>query len=84
MIVGTGFGVDNDKIYSVSQINPPDFFLTFFLRRLGMFSPKFARFLYVTIYAVWTTFFIPLSATVTKLCHIKRDHHYMLKMSTIG
>jgi len=29
-------------------------------------------------------FFIQLSAALTKLCHIKRDHHYMLKMSTIG
>jgi len=28
--------------------------------------------------------FIQLSATLTKLCHIKRDHHYMLKMCTIG
>jgi len=27
--------------------------------------------------------FIQLSATLTKLCHIKRDHHHTLKMSTI-
>jgi len=27
---------------------------------------------------------IHLSATLTKLCHIKRDHRHMLKMSTIG
>jgi len=27
--------------------------------------------------------FIQLSATLTKLCHIKRDHHNVLKMSTI-
>jgi len=28
-------------------------------------------------------FFIKLSATLTKLCHIKHDHHNVLKMSTI-
>ena len=28
--------------------------------------------------------FIQVSATLTKLCHIKRDHHHMLKMSTVG
>jgi len=27
--------------------------------------------------------FIQLIATLTKLCHIKRDHHNVLKMSTI-
>jgi len=27
--------------------------------------------------------FIQLSATLRKLCHIKHDHHHMLKMSTI-
>jgi len=27
--------------------------------------------------------FIQLPATLTKLCHIKRDHHNVLKMSTI-
>jgi len=27
--------------------------------------------------------FIQLSATLTKLCHIKRDHHNVLKMSTV-
>jgi len=28
--------------------------------------------------------FIQLPATLTKLCHIKRDHHHTLKMSTIA
>jgi len=28
--------------------------------------------------------FIKLSATLTKLCHIKRDHHHMLEIFTIG
>jgi len=27
--------------------------------------------------------FIQLPATLTKLCHIKRDHHNALKMSTV-
>ena len=28
-------------------------------------------------------FFFQLSATLTKLCHVNRDHHKVLKMSTI-
>jgi len=39
--------------------------------------------LYIPIYA-GLQIFIQLSATLTKLRHIKRDHHYMLKMSTVG
>ena len=39
--------------------------------------------LYVPIYAA-LQIFIQLSATSTTLRHIKRDYHYMLKMSTIG
>jgi len=67
--------------YSVSQ-NPPWNFLTFFPKRLGIFSPNFTRLLHVSIYAV-LQIFIQLPATLTKLCHIKRDHHNVLKMSTI-
>jgi len=40
---------------------------------LGIFSPNFTRLLYVPIYA-GLQIFIQLSATLTKLCHIKRDH----------
>ena len=55
-------------------------FLTFFPKRLGIFSPNFKRLLSVPIY-VRLQIFIQLTATLTKLCHIKRDHHHMLKMS---
>ena len=65
--------------YSVSQLPPPEFFP----KRLEIFSRNFTCLLYVPIYA-GLQIFIQLSATLTKLCHIKRDHHHMLKMSTIG
>jgi len=50
---------------------------------LGIFSSNFTRLLHVSIY-VGLQNFIPLAATLTKLCHIKRDHHHVLNMSTIG
>jgi len=55
-----------------------------FPKRLGIFSPNFTCLLYVPIYA-GVQIFIQLSATLTNLCHIKRDHHKcaVLKMSTI-
>jgi len=61
---------------------PPLKFSDIFPKRLGIFSPNFTRLLYVFIYA-GLQIFIQLSATLTKLCHIKRDHHNVLKMSTI-
>ena len=71
-------------IYSVSQTpTPPPIFSDVFPKRFGVFSPNFTRLLYVPIYA-GLQIFIQLSATLTQLCHIKRDHHYMLKTSTIG
>ena len=80
----TGNVEQHNNIYSVSQkIPPPLFFLTLFPERLGIFSPNFTHPLYVPIYA-GLQIFIQLSVTLTKLCHIKRDHHHMLKMSTIG
>jgi len=59
--------------------------VTFFPKWLGIFSPNFTRLLYVPIYAT-QQIFIQLSATLTKLCHIKRDHpvHIICSMSTIG
>ena len=62
---------------------PPRDFLKFFPKRLGIFGPNFTCLLSVPIY-VRQQIFIQLSATLTKLGHIKRDHHHMLKMSTIG
>ena len=70
-------------IYSVSQKIPPLKYSDIFPKWLGIFSPNFARLLHVPIYA-GLQIVIQLSATLTKLHHIiKRDHHYMLKMSTI-
>jgi len=62
--------------------NPPWNFLAFFPKRLEIFSPNFTRLLRVPFYA-GLQIIIQLSATLTKLCHIKRDHHNVLKMSTI-
>jgi len=48
-------------------------FLAFFPKRLGIFPPNFTWLLYVPTYAR-LQICIQLSATLTKLCHIKRDH----------
>jgi len=70
-------------IYSVSKKNPPPLkFSDIFPKRFGIFSPNFVRLLYVHIYA-GLQIFIQLPATLTKLCHNKRDHHNVLKMSII-
>jgi len=53
-----------------------------FSKTVRNFSTKFTCLLCVPIYAR-IRIFIQLSATLTKLCHIKRDHHNVLKMSTI-
>ena len=42
----------------------------------------FACLFYVPVYTE-LQIFIQLFATLTKLCHIKRDHHNVLEMSTI-
>jgi len=58
----------------------------FFRKRLGIFSPNFTCPFYVPIYARLQTFIL-LSATFTKLCHIKRDHPVYIissKMSAYG
>ena len=57
-------------------MSPPRGLLAFFPKRLGIYSPNFttySTFLYVPIYAR-LQIFIQLSATLTKLCHIKHDH----------
>jgi len=69
-------------MYSVSQKNPTLKFSVIFPKWLGIFSPNFIRLLYVPIYA-GVQIFIQLTATLTKLCHSKRGHHNVLKMSTI-
>jgi len=79
------FMIISTEIYSVSQKKYPLRFSDIFPKRLGSFSPNFTRLLYVPIYAR-LQIFIQLSATLTKLCHIKRDHpvHIICSMSTIG
>ena len=67
--------------YRVSQKSPLRF-SDIFPKQSGVFSPNFTRLLHVPIYAR-VQIFIQLPATLTKLCHIKRDHHNVLKMSTI-
>jgi len=57
----------------VSQKNPLRFCGNFFQKRLGIFWPNFIGLLCVPVYAR-LRIFIQLSATLTKLCHIKRDH----------
>jgi len=70
-------------MYSVTQKIPPLRFSDIFPKQLGIFSPNFTSILYIPIYTR-VPIFIQLSATLMKLCHIKRDHHHMLKMTTIG
>ena len=62
------------SLYSVSQKNAPLRTCgNFFSKRLGIFQPNFTCLLCVLIYAR-VQIFIQLPATLTKLCHIKRDH----------
>jgi len=63
--------------------SPPPIFSDIFSKMVGIFSPYFTHLLYVPIYTI-LQIVIQLSPTLTKLRHIKRDHHYMLKMSTIS
>ena len=48
-------------------------FSDIFPKRFGVFSPHFACLSYLPIYA-GLQIFIQFPATLTKLCHIKRDH----------
>jgi len=61
--------------------NPSLSFSDIFPQAVVNFSPNFTRLLQVPIYAR-EQIIIQLSATMTRLCHIKRDHHH--KMSTVG
>jgi len=62
-------------IYSVSLKNPPCGlrFSDIFWQTVENFKSIFTHLLYVPIYAR-LQFFIQLSQTLTKLCHIKRDY----------
>jgi len=78
----SGFVSVTSTLLCKSKKSPPEIFWHFFPKRLGIFTPYFTFLLYVPIYA-GLQIFIQLSATLTKLCHIKRDHHNVHKMSTI-
>jgi len=55
--------------------NPPWRLVAIFPKCLGIFQPNFTCLLCVPIYARLRIFVqLGLSATFTKLCHIKRDH----------
>ena len=60
-------------VYSVSQKIPLWGLVAIFPKWLGIFQPNFTCLLRVPIYAR-LRIFIQLSATLTNLCHIKRDH----------
>jgi len=68
-------------VYSVSKKSPLKF-SDIFPQTVRNFSPNFTHLLYIPIYA-GLQIFIQLPATLTKLCHIKCDHHNVLKLSTI-
>ena len=73
-------------IHTVWVKKYPLMFSSIFPKRSRIFSPNFTHLLLVSIYA-GLQIFIQLSATLTKLCHIKRDHpvHYrVFKVSIIG
>ena len=60
-------------LYSVSQKIPRDDLYQFFQNGWEFLQPNFTHLLRVPIYAR-LQIFIQLSATLTKLCHIKCDH----------
>jgi len=59
-------------MYGVSQKIPPWGFVAIFPKRLDFFWPSFTCLVHVPIYAR-PRIFIQLAATLTKLCHIKRN-----------
>ena len=80
---GTAFE-ELHAMYSVSQKILHQGFVAIFPKRLGIFRPNLTCLLCIPIYARLRNF-VQLTATLTKLCHIKRDHpHHVRKMSTIG
>jgi len=77
-----GLAICGVYVQCESKNPPPLKFSDIFPKWLGIFSLNFACILYLSIYAGVDNF-IQLPATLTKLCHIKRDHHNVLKMSPI-
>jgi len=64
---------DRNRLYSVSQKNPPLRFSEIFSQRLGIFNQFFTHLLHDHFYTT-VQIFIQISPTLTKLCHTKRDH----------
>jgi len=63
--------------------NPPLKFSDIFFTKVWEFLVQILHAYYIFLSTLDYKFLIQLSATLTKLCHIKRDHHNVLKMSTI-
>jgi len=61
------------NIQCESKKNPPYGFLKIFPKRLGIFNQFFTHLLCYHLYTR-LQIFIPISPTLTKLCHTKRDH----------
>ena len=68
--------------YSVSQKISPEIFWHFFQNGWEFFVQILHAY-YTFLSTLDYNFVIQLPATLMKLCHIKRDHHNVLKMSTI-
>jgi len=66
-------GCMHEQCESKKSPPPPRGLVAIFAKRLGIFQPNFTCLLCVPIYAR-LQIFIQLSATLTKLCHIKCDH----------
>ena len=77
------------QVYRVSQkSSPPEVFWHFFQNSWEFFD-QILQACYICSYLTILQIFIQLSATLLKLCHIKRDHpsyssHRKRKMSTIS
>ena len=67
---------------SVKKSPPPRGLMAIFPKRLGIFQPNFTCLLRFPIYAR-LRIFIQLSATLTKLCRIKRDHPVHIMCSNV-
>jgi len=65
--------LDSTKVYSMTQKNPPEVLRQFFQNGWEFFD-QILHVYYEFLCTLDHEFFIQLSATLTKLCHIKCDH----------
>ena len=71
-------------MYSVSQKIPLPRFSDIFFQNGQEFLVQILHGYCTFLSTLENQFFNQLPATLTKLCHIRRDHHNVLKMSTTG